>query len=210
MKILAYDTSNGLDAAVVENGRVLAQARHLTMGKGSDVLVPLIKQVLTKSKVSPSDLGGLAVCVGPGSFTGIRVGLVTAQILSLVWKKKVAGISSLEALARGIEGKSVGVMLDAKRGKVYAALYERAAAGFREKAAPHLTEPADFLKAHKNSEIFTNVIGLENIPGILRGNDCKAVYIAEAALERKKFGDAAKLAPLYLHPKDCNVTLKKK
>ena len=183
------------DAALYEGDKKLGELHSEPGVRHATVLVPMIGQLLKKSRLKLSDVDVFAVGVGPGSFTGLRVGVATAKVLGYVLKKKIVGVSSLEAVAReALDGKNgrVAVALDARRTQVYGAVYERRGGNFRMVRKPAL------LAANKFS-------GIAGAPKISR--------IAEAALSlvrQKKFIDPFRLEPLYLHPRDCNVTLPKK
>ena len=204
MKILAFDTSGEvLTAALTDNGRLVCSEQSASSERHSSTLVPFLEKVLKKARWKPNDLDVLAVGIGPGSFTGIRVGVTTAKLLGWVWKKKLVGVSSLEAAARAkkISNGPVPVAVDARRGKIYAALYEKSGDKFAERIAPMLTTPEEFFKKTGGP------VSVQEHPSV------QASDIAAAALDlakRKKFKTADSLEPLYLHPKDCNVTLKKK
>ena len=204
MKILAYDTSGELlTAALAENGHILCEMENTSKDRHSSVLVPLLEKILKKRGWKPSQLDVLAVGVGPGSFTGLRVGVMTAKILGLVWKIKLVGVSSLEALARETktgDGR-IAVALDARRGRIYGAAFEKNNGSWTERVAPALTTPDDFFKR------IGGPVPVSSRPEV------RASFIALAAFEHakaKRFTAPGKLEPLYLHPKDCNVTLKKK
>jgi tRNA threonylcarbamoyladenosine biosynthesis protein TsaB len=119
---LALDTS--LDActlALVEAGYVVAEIQQI-IGKGHAEILPLLLDDLLKQNAHPK-VDAIAVCVGPGSFTGLRVGLAAAKALGLAWAVPVHGVSSLEAVAHAARANQNGPMLivhDAKRGQVYA------------------------------------------------------------------------------------------
>jgi tRNA threonylcarbamoyladenosine biosynthesis protein TsaB len=125
MLIVAIDTSGrngsvalcGGDAASFEAIELCA----LEGGSYSARLVPSIAEVLLHSNITKSQLDGLAVVDGPGSFTGLRVGLSTAKALCEVLGKPLAAVSMLEALAvtYGREGEAVTAVLDAGRGEIY-------------------------------------------------------------------------------------------
>ena len=204
MKILAYDTSGDkLTAALAENGRLLREEESISSERHSSTLIPFLEKLLKKGRWKPEDIDVLAVGIGPGSFTGIRVGVTTAKLLGLVWKTKLVGISSLEALARmkTAGDGSVPVAVDARRGRIYAALYEKKAGKFSERISPMLTTPEEFFKKAGRP-----------VP-ILERPSVRASGVALAAFDqaaRKKFKTPDSLEPLYLHPKDCNVTLSKK
>ena len=204
MRILAYDTSGDLlTAALAENGRIVREMESSSKERHSTTLAGLLEKLLKKQGWKPSQLDVLAVGVGPGSFTGLRVGVMTAKILGRVWKTKLVGVSSLEAIARSeenCEGR-IPVVLDARRGRIYGAEYEVKKGQWAVRIAPVLTAP----------EVFFKRIG-RSVP-IMERPVVRAGAVALAAYEHakaKKFVTAEKLEPLYLHAKDCNVTLPKK
>jgi tRNA threonylcarbamoyladenosine biosynthesis protein TsaB len=119
---LALDTS--LDActiALVAQGKIVAQTRQL-IGKGHAEVLPLLLDELL-CRMSHPKINEIAVCVGPGSFTGLRVGLATAKALALAWSVPVHGVSSLSAVAHAARATYDGPLMvahDAKRGQVFA------------------------------------------------------------------------------------------
>src|SRR5215212_6736180 len=111
--ILAFDTATSVaTTALVRDGDVLGEARTapLRVLEASDGL-------LRGASVEPADLDALAVGVGPGSFTGVRMGLAVARGLALALDVEVAGVSTLDALAQGAE--DVVPVIDAKRREVF-------------------------------------------------------------------------------------------
>ena len=128
MLVLALDTSlSGGGAALARGGRVLAEAR-LEPGPGfSQRLLPAVEQVLAQAEAAPRDLEGLAVTLGPGFFTGLRVAIATAQGMALGLELAVAGISSLRLLAEAAppQAGTVWALADARRGLLYAAAFQR-------------------------------------------------------------------------------------
>ncbi|MBI4237138.1 MAG: tRNA (adenosine(37)-N6)-threonylcarbamoyltransferase complex dimerization subunit type 1 TsaB [Deltaproteobacteria bacterium] len=124
--LLAIDTSTTTAAlAVVANGVTLAEhSAHVVNGHGAE-LVPLIVATLRDADVPVRTLNAVAVAVGPGTFTGIRVGMAAAKGLALALGIPLVGISALAALAmRGVATEQViAPLLDARRGEMYAAAY---------------------------------------------------------------------------------------
>jgi tRNA threonylcarbamoyladenosine biosynthesis protein TsaB len=136
--LLAVDTSgkNGslalADVAPEQSEIVVLEVVPLTGGAFSAQLVPQIAALLGKHGYSKSDLGAFAVVNGPGSFTGLRVGLAAIKALAEALQKPIAAISLLEAVA--VSGSARGrvlAALDAGRGDVYAGDYEVGAHGSR-------------------------------------------------------------------------------
>ena len=88
--------------------------------------MPQIEKLFALGGVSPQEVEVVAVSIGPGSFTGLRIGLTTAKTLAYAWKKPIVGVPTLEALAYGCPAGNgwVSAMLDAQKGRVYQALYQ--------------------------------------------------------------------------------------
>ena len=87
--------------------------------------MPQIERLFLLAGALTADVEGLAVSIGPGSFTGLRIGLTTAKTLAYAWGKKIVGVPTLEALAYGCPCADgwVSAMLDAQKGRVYQATY---------------------------------------------------------------------------------------
>lgn len=127
MKILAIDTSNQpLSVAVLEDGNLLSQATCTKTKNHSVKLLPLIERLMEDARLKPCELDRIVVAKGPGSYTGLRIGVATAKTLAYTLDKELAGVSSLEVLAAAFPKteKSVLVPLfDARRGNVFAGAY---------------------------------------------------------------------------------------
>jgi tRNA threonylcarbamoyladenosine biosynthesis protein TsaB len=128
MKVLGIDTSTlVLSVAVVEDGKLLGEYTTNLKKNHSIRIMPAISMLLDELDSTPADLDGIAVGNGPGSYTGVRIGVTTAK--SLAWSLDVplVGVSSLEALAANalaFEGIRTP-MFDARRGQVYTTLYQK-------------------------------------------------------------------------------------
>jgi tRNA threonylcarbamoyladenosine biosynthesis protein TsaB len=127
MYILAIDTSGAaLSVALLEDDTIRAEIFLNTGGNHSHNLLPAIKYVYEQSSLN-TDAANLFVCaIGPGSFTGLRIGVGTIKGLAMATGKPVVGVSSLEVLAANIAPVSMNIcpMLDAQRGQIYTALYK--------------------------------------------------------------------------------------
>ncbi|MEF2550692.1 tRNA (adenosine(37)-N6)-threonylcarbamoyltransferase complex dimerization subunit type 1 TsaB [Aurantimonas sp. A2-1-M11] len=148
--LLGIDTAFGRCSAGLydmDAGRMLARAEPET-GKGhAEQLFGIIDAVLAEAGASYGSLGRLAVTVGPGSFTGLRVGVSAARGLALTLGIPAIGVTTLETLAAAYAASHDAVLsiLDAKRGEVYAALYGRDAMLLNGPAALAPKELSEFI-----------------------------------------------------------------
>lgn len=128
MRVLGIESATSRQSvALVEGDRLVAEAAYLAEGTRGGGLMPMVDEVLRRAGVAPRDLRAVAVSVGPGSFTGLRVGLATAKGLALGTGAVLVGVPTLEVLAEGYLVPDVVIcpVLDAYRGEVYAALFRR-------------------------------------------------------------------------------------
>lgn len=126
MTVLYLDTSSSLFcAALYQDGKVTQQIRKKLEKEMSKEALPLLKKLLEDAKVAPQEVDQLLVCNGPGSFTGIRIGMTIAKVYAWALQKEITMVSSLEAMAASISSERVLSLIDARRGYVYGALYEK-------------------------------------------------------------------------------------
>ena len=126
MLVLGIDTATPIAGVALVNENGVVASRLVSGTRSHSVrLLPMIRDVLREGQAEAGDLGGLAVTTGPGSFTGLRIGLVCARTLARVWRLPLAGVSTLEVLAFPLAGSEVLVvpMLNARRGEVYTGVY---------------------------------------------------------------------------------------
>lgn len=127
MKILALETSaKSVSAAVTEDGAVLASAFQCTALTHSRTLMPMVDAMLKNADLTLDDADAIAVAVGPGSFTGLRIGVSAAKGLAWAADKPCLAVSTPEAMARNLahlDGVIVCAM-DARRQQIYNALFE--------------------------------------------------------------------------------------
>jgi tRNA threonylcarbamoyladenosine biosynthesis protein TsaB len=127
MKILAVDTSTLAGSiALLEDERLLAEVTIEHPIKHTERLIPSMQYMLEQLRLEPASLEALAVGLGPGSFTGLRIGLATMKGMALSLGIPLVGVSSLEAIARGLAFAKdpVWAVIDARKGQVFAALYQ--------------------------------------------------------------------------------------
>lgn len=127
MLVLALDTALDQTAVALCDGRRLSVSRLEAMDRGhAERLFPLVDAVVAEAGVPLSAIDRIAVTVGPGSFTGIRIAIAAARGLGLALDRPVVGVGSLAALAASLPERPTGPVLaaiDARRGELYAALF---------------------------------------------------------------------------------------
>ncbi|MET0554031.1 MAG: tRNA (adenosine(37)-N6)-threonylcarbamoyltransferase complex dimerization subunit type 1 TsaB [Vicinamibacteria bacterium] len=145
MRILAVDTSGEQGSvAVVAGGEALGEVRLRPPVGHSLTLLPAVEFLLRALGLAPLDIEGYAIALGPGSFTGVRVGLSTVQGLALASGRPCLGLSNLDVLAARIAGEAdcLAAIVDAYRDEVWTRRYDRAA----QPTGPALRQsPADAL-----------------------------------------------------------------
>lgn len=126
MLVLALETSTPQTSVALGTEQGVMASALLSWGKGhSEIAVPAIHHVLDWSQIELSQVGGIAVGIGPGLFTGLRVGVATARALAQVLGVPVVGIVSLDILAFSVRYSRwrIGSVIDGKRGEVFYAFY---------------------------------------------------------------------------------------
>lgn len=124
--LLAIDTSSlVLSCALAEEDRLVAEWTLQKRLTHSEQLIPAMDALLAGAGVSKEEITAVACSVGPGSFTGLRIGLATAKFCARIWGVPLLGVDTLEALAWNLAGADAFILplMDAQRGNVYAALY---------------------------------------------------------------------------------------
>ena len=214
MLLLALDTStSAITVALHDGARVRAEATTLDARAHGERLAPGIREVLEAAGATPGELTHVVCGLGPGPFTGLRVGIVTARVLALVTGAALHGVCSLDALAAaGPEGE-VLVATDARRKEVYWARYAVSPGSVRALSAPAVTKPAEL--APQVRALPTVGRGPVLYPGLFPAPvdvlDVSAAALADLAVARLTAGEAlADREPLYLRRPDAapNVVAK--
>lgn len=128
MKILALETSaRACSAAVTQDGQILAACCQNSGLTHSRTLMPMVESMLKNADLTLDGMDAVAVAAGPGSFTGIRIGVAAAKGLAFAAGLPCAAVSTLEAMALGLshlEGHLIVCAMDARRSQIYNALFE--------------------------------------------------------------------------------------
>lgn len=195
--ILALDTSTVVAAGIAVDGRIVATARVEDSRAHAEELMPLVNHVLAEAGIALADVDALVAGVGPGPFTGLRVGVVTATTLAEVLGVPVRGACSLDAIATAWASDGAPddfvVASDARRKEVYWARYD---ASGRRVDGPHVTAPAE-VPALPLAGPGASLIGEPAGPQALDAGWLAAADLPDAGLE-----------PLYLRRPDAEVSTK--
>jgi len=161
MRVLAVDTSAGVAAvAVMENGRLLGEYILNHKRTHSQKLMPLIKGLMDNLELKPADIDIYAVSSGPGSFTGLRIGVTTIKALAYAANKPVMGIPTLDALAFNVSPTDslVCPIMDSRNNQVYTAVYKwekNVQVNITEYMGIHVSELVQLIKGKNSRVIFT-------------------------------------------------------
>lgn len=221
MKILAVDTATKfLCLGIYDDGKVYEY--NLEAGRQlSSLLSPTIKRLLEAVQIRASEIHYFACGLGPGSFTGLRIGLAYLKGLSWVTRRPLAGISTLDILASGIKDtdKTIIPIIDAKRDLVYCSAFKNKN-GRLLKIKPYLLlNKKELLATIKpNSIILGDAISLyrEEILAQIKGVSLldqdywypqahNIISLAQQRIKDKKFDSPFRIKPIYLYPKECQI-----
>ena len=220
MRILALETSaKAVSAAITEDGRVLASGYQDTGLTHSRTLMPIVEHLFQNTGLSPESVDAIAVAVGPGSFTGIRIGVSAAKGLAFALDKPAVGVSTLAAMARNaaFAGGLIVCAMDARRQQVYNALFA-AEDGVLTRLTPDravsLADLAEELRADPRPKTvvgdgaamcadFLEAAGVPcrlAPPHLVMQNAMSVALEAEGQAARGGLVSAQDLAPVYLRP----------
>ncbi len=213
-------------AALLEGDKVVVEHAATTSRQQAESLLPLVDRVLVDGGTTIESLGAIAVSLGPGSFTSLRIGVATVKGLVFGLDVPVIGISTLQALAlaAGPGDAPVIAALDAQRGEVYAAAFDVTADGAtpRDDLLPELVYTADELADRLagplrivgegaaivgdrlRERLGSNAIALE--PELAEASASHIGRLAALRLAAGEGGDAASLAPRYVRRAEAEVT----
>jgi tRNA threonylcarbamoyladenosine biosynthesis protein TsaB len=145
--VVAIDTATPHGRfAVADGGELLAYQPHNVTGSYADALLPVVDQVLAEAARPLSDVRLVATTMGPGSFTGVRIGVATAKTLAWALGAELAAVSTLAAMAADLLAQEADrdlavPVLDARRGELFAGLYRRRGAWVEELLPPACAAP---------------------------------------------------------------------
>lgn len=217
MKILALETSaKAVSAAICQEDTVCASAFQDTGLTHSRTLMPLVELLMRNTGMRLQEMDGIAVAAGPGSFTGIRIGVAAAKGLAIAADKPLCGVSTLAGMARlalPFNGLVVCCM-DARRAQIYNALFRAGSDGLERLSSDRAIDLEDLAKelAAEQAPILCigdgailthSALSKQGISCMLAPPSCRqqsAVGVAFEALAAGSFFPAQQLQPFYLRP----------
>ncbi len=223
MALLAIETATRqMGVAVIEGDEVIASFELLADYPHAVELPDAVKRVLQAAKLTLDQLEGFIVDIGPGSFTGLRIGMAFVKAMAYVSKKPVVAVASLDVLASGLSYAMlpICILLDAKQKNVYAALYDGKGPIAKRQSDFFLGHLSEWLPAIKQPTLFVGdgcrlyqeqIVKQLGDKAQFAPSDAswpKAGILARLGRERllnNQHEDPATLVPLYLYPLDCSV-----
>ncbi len=203
MKILSIDTSTMVSScSISENGIVIGDYSVNQEKTHSESLVPMVKRLLEDLGLKLSDIDLYAVGIGPGSFTGLRIGMTTVKTFAQVFEKPVIGVSTLEALAYNIYNEGIIMpVLDARGGRTYYGVFSQEKGIIKRIEDDELIYMDELVTRLKDKYAAITVIGeysndsyklLKGLENVMfarsSSNNIIARNISEIALEKYKSG----------------------
>lgn len=223
MMILSVDTSSAeFSVALLEEGMLIDEFESDSPNQHSSSLIPAIDRLLSKNCCDIEKIDAFCVGLGPGSFTGLRVGITTMRALALALKKPIAGVTSIDSLAYnllGYEG-NICAIIDAKQKKVYARVYNCKGKKITPCGKYLLLKPDELMLMIKKPTMFIgdaialyrgDIIKAAKIPVNFAPEAAwypKAAIVAKLGWQRIKSGkkdNVFSLLPLYIYPKECQA-----
>ena len=154
MKILSISTSSNIaSVAISENDKYILELNIDNNKTHSETLMPLVSELLKKTNLNLSDIDLIACDVGPGSFTGIRIGISSIKAIAESLKVPVISVTSLEALAYNVENiecKTICSLIDARNNQVYCGIFDKEYNLKEEYIADDINVVIEALKKHES------------------------------------------------------------
>jgi tRNA threonylcarbamoyladenosine biosynthesis protein TsaB len=224
MLVLGIETATPqVGVAIGGHEGVLASFHCSRDRRHAETLAPAIAFLCEQARVELADIGVVAVDVGPGLFTGLRVGLATAKSVAHALRVPMVGISSLDlaAFPARYSDRLVVSMIDARRQEVFYATYRRVPGGIQRVSDPRVDQPSDVIDelvalgeecllvgdgADRYADVFAGLPGVEvGQEGFRHPSAGSLVELAHARALREEFVTPAEIEPLYLRAPDARI-----
>ena len=206
-KLLSIDTSSDVcSVAILEDDKLIKELNITDSKTHSENLMPLVDRLFTETGLQLSNIDAIACSIGPGSFTGIRIGIATVKAMAEVYNFPVIGVTSLETLAELGTKDTVVSLIDAKNDQVYCGIFKE-----NIYLAADIHEIIERLKKYSNIQfvgngaiLYKNLLEkeLHNI-SFSSDNSQSAYALGKCAYRKMQNGDvknADTILPLYLRP----------
>ena len=221
MLILGIDTATDQVGCALGDGEGVLAQQHLRVARRhAEALAPQIRSVCAQAEVPLARLGAVAVDLGPGLFTGLRVGFTTAVTIASALEVPMVGFTSLDLLAHAahLSDRLIAATVDARRGEVFSALYRPVPGGVQQVQAPAVVRPEELASElvalgeecllvgdgavrHRGAFADLDHARLAG-PELAHPSAAVLVGLAHARAVREEFVAPRNLAPLYLRAPD--------
>ncbi|MGQ0431769.1 MAG: tRNA (adenosine(37)-N6)-threonylcarbamoyltransferase complex dimerization subunit type 1 TsaB [Microthrixaceae bacterium] len=224
MLILGITTSTAQVGCAIGGHEGILGAIHSSRGRRhAETLTPAVEFLCRQTRVQLSDIGAIAVDLGPGMFTGLRVGIAAGKALAHARRLPMIGVSSLDLLAFPLRhsNRRIVCAIDAGRGELFHASYRQSPGGVQRLTEPEVATPDDLASdlvatneelllvgdgALRYREVLDIVTRIELAdPGMAYPQASSLVQLAHARALREDFVSPAELTPLYLRRPDAEI-----
>ena len=224
MIILGIDTAtHQVGCAVGGYEGVLASFSSARDRRHAETLAPAIRFVCEQARIEMKEISAVAVDVGPGLFTGLRVGIATAKAMAQALRVPMLGLSSLDLLAFPVRhtDRLIATVIDAKRGEVFRSLYRQVPGGVQRVSDPRVCSPDDLasellaggdnvLAVGDGAVRYAEIIGRSGEveiaeKGLAFPTAASLVELAHPRAVREEFVQPSELVPLYLRKPDAEI-----
>lgn len=225
MIILSISTSTNICSVSLGNENTIIKELSINDAKThSENLMPLIDKLLKTTNYSLKDISYLACDVGPGSFTGIRIGIATIKAISEVHNIPIVPISSLQALSynANISDGLICSMIDARNENIYYCIFDKNHLPIQDLKAEHIDDALNCLSKLNNKITFVGNGAIVNKEKIIEKLSSKAIFheqndllsskvlvTARKKIEKKEYCNADELLPIYLRKSQAERMLEK-
>lgn len=231
MIVLGIDSSTQVNTvALIDQGRLLAETIMNTSISHSQRLMPMIDMILKEVGINITDIDGVAVSSGPGSFTGLRIGMTSAKAIAWATNKPLVGVPTLDGIAYNAQGVSgiICPILNARRNQVYASLY-RFEKGELERICEYMAiEPMELIKKLHTIDGKITLLGdaIEEFATVFEENladrlaiptsanrlprASQVAYLGWIRLQKGEADSSINLSPLYIRKADAELKLQQR
>jgi tRNA threonylcarbamoyladenosine biosynthesis protein TsaB len=222
--ILGVETATAQVGCAIGGVEGVLAAFNATRGRRhAETLTPAIQFVCQQARVEVQQISAVAVDIGPGLFTGLRVGIATAKAFAQALRVPMIGLSSLDLLAFPVRhsNRVIGAVIDARRGEVFTAFYRQVPGGVQRLTPPALVSPDDLASeimartddhllvgdgALRYASILGDISGVElGTAGNAYPSAASLVELAHPRAIREQFVQPWELEPLYLRRSDAEI-----